>query len=59
MLQDDEVQRVSGDALWLVGEAGRLLLQQLAVKGAAAAAAKKRKTIKLEDFEHVVRCAVC
>jgi histone H3/H4 len=57
MLTDDEVQRVSADALWLVGEAGRLLLQQLAVKGAAAAAAKKRKTIKLEDFEHVVRCA--
>jgi histone H3/H4 len=57
MLADDEVQRVSADALWLVAEAGRLFLQQLAVKGAAAAAAKKRKTIKLEDFEHVVRCA--
>jgi histone H3/H4 len=56
MLADDEVQRVSADALWLVGEAGRLFLQQLAVKGAAAAASKKRKTIKLEDFEHVVRC---
>ncbi|WIA12042.1 hypothetical protein OEZ85_012121 [Tetradesmus obliquus] len=55
MLADDEVQRVSADALWLVAEAGRLFLQQLAVKGAAAAASKKRKTIKLEDFEHVVR----
>ncbi|WIA32177.1 hypothetical protein OEZ86_003026 [Tetradesmus obliquus] len=55
MLADDEVQRVSADALWLLAEAGRLFLQQLAVKGAAAAASKKRKTIKLEDFEHVVR----
>jgi histone H3/H4 len=57
MLTDDEVQRVSADAVWLVGEAARLFLQQLAAKGAAAAAAKKRKTIKLEDFEHVVRWA--
>lgn len=55
MLTDDEVQRVSADALWVVAEAARLFLQQLAVRGAAAAGAKKRKTIKLEDFEHVVR----
>lgn len=58
MLLDPEVQRVSADAVWLVGEAVRLFLHALAAKGAAAVSAKKRKTIMLQDFDTLVRCAV-
>lgn len=58
MLLDPEVQRVSADAVWLVGEATRLFLHALAAKGAAAVSAKKRKTIMLQDFDTLVRCAV-
>jgi len=57
MLLDSEVQRVSADAIWLVGEATRLFLQHVAAKGAAAVTSKKRKTIMLQDFEQIVRCA--
>jgi histone H3/H4 len=49
------VQRVSADAVWLLAETARLFLEQLAIKAAAAAASKKRKTVKLEDFIHVVK----
>lgn len=55
MLLDPEVQRVSAEAVWLVGEATRLFLQALAVKGAAAVTSKKRKTIMLQDFDTLVR----
>lgn len=65
IMLDPEVQRVSADALWLVGEAARLFLQSLAAKGAAAVTSKKRKTIMLQDFDTLVRwvcgckCVVC
>lgn len=55
MLLDPEVQRVSADAVWLVGEATRLFLHALAAKGATAVTAKKRKTIMLQDFDTLVR----
>eukprot|EP00775_Hariotina_reticulata_P012980 gene12980-13109_t len=55
IMTDEDVQRVSADAVWLLAETSRLFLEQLAVKAAAAAASKKRKTVKLEDFAHVVR----
>lgn len=55
MMCDQEVKRASADAVWLVGHAAELLLGMLAVKCSEAAARKKRRTIKLEDFEHVVR----
>lgn len=57
IMLDPEVQRVSADALWLVGEAARLFLQALAAKGGAALSSKKRKTIMLQDFETLVRWA--
>jgi histone H3/H4 len=56
MLLDSDVSRVSADALWLMGEAARLFLQELAARGGAAVAAKKRKTIQLADFDQLVRC---
>lgn len=56
MLCDADVQRVSADAVWLVGEATRLFLHALAAKGAAVAAAKKRKTVQLPDLEQLIRC---
>ncbi|KAF8071173.1 hypothetical protein HT031_001255 [Scenedesmus sp. PABB004] len=55
MLADAEVSRVSADALWLVTEATAAFLGQLGARCAAAAAAKKRRTVKLEDFDSVVR----
>jgi histone H3/H4 len=55
IMLDPEVQRVSADGLWLVGEATRMFLHALAAKGAAAVTAKKRKTIMLQDFETLVR----
>ena len=55
MLCDEDVARVTGDAVWLMAEAAALFLGRLAAASGAAAAGAKRRTGRLDDFEHAVR----
>lgn len=55
MRLDNEVQRVSSEALFLVSRSTELFLQFLAEKSARVAIEKKRKTVKLEHLRIAVK----
>jgi histone H3/H4 len=56
MACDPELKRASADAAWLIGAAAEALLGLLAERGARQALGKRRRTVKLEDLQHVVKC---
>lgn len=53
IMVDDEVQRVSADAVRAIAKAAELFVQQLAVKALQHAQASKRKNFKAQDVAHV------
>lgn len=53
MMVDDEVQRVSADAVRATAKAAELFVQQLAVKALQHAQASKRKNFKAQDVAHM------
>lgn len=60
MMVDDEVQRVSADAVRAIAKATELFVQQLAARALQHAQAGKRKNFKEPDVAHVAgrdRCA--
>jgi hypothetical protein len=60
MLVDEEVQRVSADAVRAIAKATELLVQQLAVRALEQAQAHKKKNFRLPEVLHVAgrdRCA--
>ena len=60
MLVDEEVQRVSADAVRAIAKATELFVQQLAVRALEQAQAHKKKNFRLPEVLHVVgrdRCA--
>lgn len=52
---DDEVKRVSGDAVRMIAEATGMFLGVLASKSLSHALSKKRKNFKFSDIQHVCR----
>lgn len=52
---DPEVGRVSHEALVVISAATEAFLQQMAHKSMSAAQRSKRRTIKLDDFQHIVK----
>lgn len=55
MACDPEFKRASADAVWLISTAAEMMVGLLAERGAKQALSKKRKTVKLEDLQHVVK----
>ncbi|XP_027337582.1 dr1-associated corepressor [Abrus precatorius] len=55
MTLDEEVKRVSSEALFLVSRSTELFLQYLAENSAQVAIEKKRKTVKLEHIRMAVK----
>ncbi|XP_045814898.1 DNA polymerase epsilon subunit C [Trifolium pratense] len=55
MTLDEDVKRVSSEALFLVSKSTELFLQLLAEKSAEVAIEKKRKTVKLEHIRIAVK----
>jgi histone H3/H4 len=53
MLVDDEVQRMSADAVRAIAKATELFVQQLAVRALQHAQAAKRKNFKAPDVAHL------
>jgi histone H3/H4 len=56
MACDAEFKRASADAVWLIGAAAEALLALVAERAARQALSKRRRTVKLEDLQHVVKC---
>lgn len=55
--QDKEVKRSSKEAIWLIGKATELLLQQIASDLAGLVAKQGRSTIRYQDIEtHLKHC---
>ena len=53
--RDEEVKRVSGDAVRMIAEATGMFLGVLASKSLSHAVSQKRKNFKFSDIEHVSR----
>lgn len=53
--KDEEVKRISGDAVRVIAEATGLFLGDLASQAYSYAVSKKRKNFKFSDVEHVAR----
>jgi histone H3/H4 len=55
MACDPDFKRASADAVWLICAAAEALLGSIAERAAKQALGKRRKTVKLEDLQHVVK----
>ncbi|KIZ00326.1 hypothetical protein MNEG_7635 [Monoraphidium neglectum] len=55
MAVDPDFKRATADAVWLISAAAEALLGLVAERAGKQALAKKRKTVKLEDLQHVIK----
>ncbi|GBF96987.1 hypothetical protein Rsub_09784 [Raphidocelis subcapitata] len=55
MACDPEFKRASADAVWLISAAAEALLGLVAERAARQALSRRRRTVKLEDMQHVIK----
>jgi histone H3/H4 len=55
MVLDKDVSRVSSEGVWLMARAAECFLEMLTERCATAALSRKRRTIKMDELEHVIR----